>query len=255
MGVKDLNTIVRKQPVANRSMPKFNTLVIDGSNLIITFVLSAASELQKRIPKTKYETINRNMLYQMKFIVDIAKNRGVEVLTQWLNRFGPDRMYFIMDPKKGVNYKLTTDMEISTFAREFLFNGVASVSPEMDEPFEIKPDEPVEEIEFDLKTEEQEARKKASSKKPQIISMYDSLKTETDDTLATLYRQSFHFMEPCNAIALGRMINNLIFKEFNEKHPGILHVIAAEDEADLVIKNIGENTTKPLIKKMKRKRQ
>lgn len=244
MGVKDLNNIVRKQAVSNKDMPKFNTVIIDGSNLIITFVLSAASELQKRAPKTKYGTINRDMLYQMKFIVEIAKNRGVEVLSQWLNRFGPDTIYFIMDPKKGVNYKLTTDMDISTFAREFLFNGVASTTPDMDEPFELKPDEPVEEIEFDLKTEEQEARKKASSKKPQVISMYDSLKTDTDDTLATLYRQSFHFMEPCNAIALGRMISSLIFKEFDQLHPGILRVIAAEDEADLVIKNIGENTTK-----------
>lgn len=180
----------------------------------------------------------------MKYIVDIAKNRGIEVLSQWLKRFHPDTIYFIMDPKKGVNYKLTTDMEISTFAREFLFNGIASTAPDMDEPFEQKPDEPVDEIEFDLKTEEQEARKRASSKKEQVIAMYDSLKTETDDILATLYRQSFHFMEPCNAIALGKMVSSLIFKEFDQQHPGILHVIAAEDEADLVIKNIGENTTK-----------
>lgn len=243
MGVKDLNNIVRKQPVTNKNMPRFNTIVIDGSNLIITFVLSAASDLQRRAPKTKYNTINRNMLYQMKYIVDIAKNRGFEVLSQWLKRFHAERMYFIMDPKKGVNYKLTTDMEISTFARDFLFNGIASTTPDMDEPFEQKPDEPVEEIEFDLKTEEQEARKRASSKKDQVTAMYDSLKTETDDTLATLYRQSFHFMEPCNAIALGKMVSSLIFKEFDQKYPGILHVIAAEDEADLVIKNIGENTT------------
>ena len=244
MGVKDLNNIVRKQAVSSKNKLRFDTVVIDGSNLIITFILSAASDLQRRAPKTKYNTINRNMLYQMKYIVDIAKNRGIEVLSQWLNRFHPDAIYFIMDPKKGVNYKLTTDMEISTFAREFLFNGVASTTPDMDEPFELKPDEPVEEIEFDLKTEEQEARKRASSKKEQITEMYDSLKTETDDTLATLYRQSFHFMEPCNAIALGKMVSSLIFKEFDQQHPGILHVIAAEDEADLVIKNIGENTTK-----------
>lgn len=244
MGVKDLNNIVRKQAVSNKNMPRFDTVIIDGSNLIITFILSAASDLQRRAPKTKYNTINRNMLYQMKYIVDIAKNRGVEVLSQWLKRFHPEAIYFIMDPKKGVNYKLTTDMEISTFAREFLFNGVASTTPDMDEPFEQKPDEPVDEIEFDLKTEEQEARKRASSKKDQVIAMYDSLKTETDDTLATLYRQSFHFMEPCNAIALGKMVSSLIFKEFDQRHPGILHVIAAEDEADLVIKNIGENTTK-----------
>ena len=244
MGVKDLNNIVRKQAVPNKNMPRFDTVIIDGSNLIITFILSAASDLQRRAPKTKYGTINRNMLYQMKYIVDIAKNRGVEVLSQWLKRFHPDAIYFIMDPKKGVNYKLTTDMEISTFAREFLFNGVASTTPDMDEPFEPKPDEPVEEIEFDLQTEEQEARKRASSKKEQITEMYNSLKTETDDTLATLYRQSFHFMEPCNAIALGKMVSSLIFKEFDQQHPGILRVIAAEDEADLVIKNIGENTTK-----------
>jgi hypothetical protein len=249
MGVKDLNNIVRRQAISNKNMPKFDTLIIDGSNLIITFVLSAASDLQRRAPKTSYKTINRNMLYQMKYIVEIAKSRGVEVLNQWLKRFRPDTIYFSMDPQKGVNYKLTTDMEISTFAREFLFNGVASTSKDMDEPFELKPDEPVEEIEFDLKTEEQEARKKASSKKPQLIEMYDKLKTDTDDVLATLYRQSFHFMEPCNAIALGRMVSSLIFMEFDKLHPGILHVIAAEDEADLVIKNLGEKTSKPFSRK------
>lgn len=249
MGVKDLNNIVRKQPVANKDMPQFDTLIIDGSNLIITFVLSAASDLQRKAPKTKYNTINRNMLYQMKYIVEIAKSRGVDVLNQWLKRFHPSAIYFSMDPQKGVNYKLTTDMDISTFAREFLFNGVASTSKDMDEPFELKPEEAVEEIEFDLKTEEQEARKKASSKKPQIIEMYDKLKTDTDDILATLYRQSFHFMEPCNAIALGRMVSSLIFMEFDRMHPGILHVIAADDEADLVIKNIGEKTTKPYSRK------
>ena len=249
MGVKDLNNIVRKQPVANKNMPQFDTLVIDGSNLIITFVLSAASDLQRKAPKTKYNTINRNMLYQMKYIVEIAKSRGIDVLNQWLKRFHPSTIYVCMDPQKGVNYKLTTDMDISTFAREFLFNGVASTSKDMDEPFELKPDEAVEEIEFDLKTEEQEARKKASSKKPQLIEMYDKLKTDTDDILATLYRQSFHFMEPCNAIALGRLISSLIFMEFDRMHPGILHVIAAEDEADLVIKNIGEKTTQPFSRK------
>ena len=249
MGVKDLNNIVRKQPVANKDMPRFDTLIIDGSNLIITFVLSAASDLQRKAPKTKYNTINCNMLYQMKYIVEIAKSRGVDVLNQWLKRFRPSTIYFSMDPQKGVNYKLTTDMDISTFAREFLFNGVASTSKDMDEPFELKPDEAVEEIEFDLKTEGQEARKKASSKKPQLIEMYDKLKTDTDDILATLYRQSFHFMEPCNAIALGRMISSLIFMEFDRMHPGILHVIAADDEADLVIKNIGEKTTQPFSRK------
>ncbi len=249
MGVKDLNNIVRRQAISNKNMPKFDTLIIDGSNLIITFVLSAASDLQRKAPKTSYKTVNRNMLYQMKYIVEIAKSRGVDILNQWLKRFRPDTIYFSMDPQKGVNYKLTTDMEISTFAREFLFNGVASTSKEMDEPFELKPDEPVEEIEFDLKTEEQEARKRASSKKPQLIEMYDKLKTDTDDVLATLYRQSFHFMEPCNAIALGRMISSLIFMEFDKIHPGILHVIAAEDEADLVIKNIGEKTTQSFSRK------
>lgn len=241
MGVKDLNSIVRNKPVANKDMPRFDTLIIDGSNLIITFILSAASELQRNAPKTSYDTINRDMLHQMKYIVEVAKNRGVEVLQEWLKRFSPNRMYFVMDPQKGVNYKLTTDMEISTFAREFLFNGIPSTAAE--EP-EEEPNENAQEIEFDLKTEEQEARKRASSKKQYLIEMYDKLKTDTDDTLATLYRQSFHFMEPCNAIALAKLISNLIFTEFDKLHPGLLHVIKAEDEADLVIKNIGEQSTK-----------
>lgn len=244
MGVKELNNIVKVIATNNKSLPQFDTVIIDGSNLIITFVLSAASELQKRVPKTEYGTINRDMLYQMKFIVDIAKNRGVDVLNRWLNRFNPQTIYFIMDPKNAVNYKLTSDMEISTFAREFLFNGVASVAEDADDPFELPIDEPVESIEFDLKSEEQEARKRASSKKAFLMSKYDEQKTENDDTFATLYRQSYHFMEPCNAIALGRMISALIFMEFDKQHPGILHVIAAEDEADLVIKNIGERSTK-----------
>ena len=244
MGVKDLNNIVRRAAVSNKDMPNFDTLIIDGSNFVITFLLSAAGDLQRRSPKTKYETINRNMLHQMKYIVETARNRGVEVLNQWLKRFNPDVIYFSMDPQKGVNYKLTTDMKISTFAREFLFNGIASTTSETEEPLTVTQSGPVEEIEFDLKSEEQEARKKASSKKPQIIEMYEKLKEDSDETLATLYRQSFHFMEPCNAIALGHMVSSLIFMEFDKQHPGILHVIAAEDEADLVIKNLGEKTTK-----------
>lgn len=237
MGVKDLNNIVRKKPVAAKDMPSFKTLIIDGSNLIITYILAAAGDLVKKAPKTKYNTINRDMFYQMKYIVESAKNRGMNVLTSWVNKYKPDNIFFVLDPKNGVQYKLTTDMDISTFARSFLFDGVASTAEEQEMDIQH---ESVEMVSFDLKSEEQEARKRASSKKQQITGMYDVLKLSVNEDIATLYRQSFHFMEPCNCIALGKLVSSMIFSEFNKLFPSMLHVIAAEDEADLVIKNIGE---------------
>lgn len=237
MGVKDLNNIIRKQAVSPKSMPRIDTMIIDGSNLIITYILAAAGDLIKKAPKTKFNTINRDMFYQMKYIVESAKNRGVHVLKSWVNKYKPDSIYFVLDPKNGVQYKLTTDMEISAFARSFLFDGVASTAKEHEQDIQH---ETVEMVSFDLKSEEQEARKKASSKKTQVTAMYDILKEKDNDVLATLYRQSFHFMEQCNCIALGKLVSSMIFSEFNKLFPSMLHVIAAEDEADLVIKNIGE---------------
>ena len=130
MGVKDLNNIIRKKPVPPKDMPPIDTMIIDGSNLIITYILAASGDLVKKAPKTKFNTINRDMFYQMKYIVESAKNRGVQVLKSWVNKYKPDNMYFVLDPKNGVQYKLTTDMEISTFARSFLFDGVASTAKE-----------------------------------------------------------------------------------------------------------------------------
>ena len=221
MGIKDLNNIVKQTPVSTRDLPSIDNIVIDGSNMIITYLNRASSDLRKLAPKSIFETVNRDMFYQMKYIVSATTNRAVSVISQWISVYEPDSVKVVLDPKNTVNYILSDDMVLSENSKRILLNNNKK-------------------CEFELKSEEQEARKNANSKKDELFKKYTELLEEYDEKTSDMYRQSFHYSEACNLFSLGRIVIYNTIHELNALFPGKVRLVNAIDEADLVIKNIGE---------------
>lgn len=240
MGIRDLNNIVRKNPISKDNMMKINTIIIDGSNMIVTYLMRASSDLFHQSPKTEFNTINHNLIWQMKYIIEATVKRGVDTIYSWYKTYSPRRILFVIDPKCGIDYKISSDMQINSFTKNILLGNN-------------------QEILFKMKSEEQESRKKATSKKDFVLSRYDELvkKNNGDVILANLFRQSFQFMENCNVMSLAKAAVVKIINSFNERIQNenmddenskinidnILYLIEAADEADLVIKNLGEKYT------------
>lgn len=222
MGVKDLNSLIRNYPCNIRH---FNTIIFDGTNVIITYLNNQISILQNLFNLKRWDSINKNIIYQMKYIIDNTTNCIVNELLSHKERFDCENIYFVMDPKSKVVYTLNDSMKINENID--IFNGESI-------------------LKIDLKSEEQDKRNSATSKDANISiqtknieEIFTKLNNFNDNIISEVYKQSFHWKQPCN---LYMLIKIIIYKLSNEmlKYDNIcFDIIQSKDEADLVIKNIG----------------
>lgn len=230
MGVKDLNSIVRRQHETVKH--NFETIIIDGTNMIITFLSKVSSELQKH-DKTIFNTVDMNIIVQMKYIITKTTEYMFNVIKRFYNDYSPDKIYFVMDPKDEVSYVINSDMIIFDKYKELLLKDSNEIC-------------------YELKKEEKEARKKANSKKEFVYSKWKKIHDEyNDNILPDIFRQTFHFNEQSNLFRLIkvciRILSNDIRAYLSEN---LFRIINTGDEADLVIKNIGEMETNNSDKKV-----
>lgn len=221
MGVKDLNTLMKIKGMEVKK-DKFDIVIFDGSFLLINTLTSVYKKLtdENKLNLTKFGTINQNLLYQMKYIIDNSIKQIVNCINSFDKRFKPEKIYFVTDPKNKINYKIDETLEIPEKFREFLLK-------------EVENDKELEKV----KLQEQELRKQRASKIDDIKKKCNEI---SDTIMSNIYRQSNHFSEMTSLTHLLQIINNYLAIKWRNSN---INFIQSIDEADLVIKNIGEKET------------
>lgn len=223
MGVKNLNNIVRRIPETNKRT--FPTIIIDGTNMLITYLSRCHSNMEINFNKTEFNTVNLNLIKQMRYIIDETSRSLVSSISNFKQRYGAEKILFVMDPNKQVEYKINENMQFNEKYRALLL-------PPAD-------DNEAEKI-YRIKDAEKEARKNSNSKKAYVSDIYMKILQDRPQIYAEKFRQSFHFSENSNLFKLIHICLHNAANELYRRFPGLFYIVNAEDEADLVIKNIGE---------------
>ena len=245
MGVEGLNTIIKRTP--KEALRKYRRVVIDGSNLIFAKLASNVSHLRDIFRIPEWEAIDKNLLYQTKYIIDNATRDIIGFIDRCFRTYCPDEVYLVMDPKTTPSYRVNADMlfenESETEEGRVMTSGTlrdnqyltAIMTPEeIADTFTV---------EYSIKEEEQEKRKLASDKTKQTeteLSKLQTLNIEPDyvPIVSMIYKQSYHYRNVSEMLKLSRLVLLNVEEYFVGKN---VYVVDAKDEADLVIKNIVKN--------------
>ena len=221
MGITDLNTIMKIKGMEVKK-DHFDNIIFDGSFILINTLSSVYKKLkdENKLNMTKWDTINQNLLYQMKYIIENCVNQIVKTINEFDKRYKPETIYFVVDPKNKIDYTINESLYIPNEFKEYLLN-------------ELKNDKDLEK----LKLQEQESRKQRASKISDILKKCEEIE---DIDLKNIYRQSNHFNEMASLTHLIRIINKYLVIKWRNSNVKFIQSI---DEADLVIKNIGEELT------------
>lgn len=96
MGVKNLGKLIKTNPIKD---PKINTIIIDGSNVTITFIQSMLSGIRENI-------VGGNIIETFNFIVGGVSKRILNLIDRLKTKFNTEEIFFIIDSESH------RDMEI-----------------------------------------------------------------------------------------------------------------------------------------------
>ena len=230
MGVKDLNAIITKN-ATELNTKQHEVIIIDGSNLLYQVLSSQLSKLKKSnmVIRQWNDAYDLPLLSQFLHIIQNSVNEISNLISRYVND-GAKEIYIVMDPGQTPGYRVNTkmmydhDYEFIISTDECYING--------------------ETIELNLKSAEQELRRKRSNKSDIIqreISYIHQLKEaqnltdEQINKLVDIFMQAYCFN---NVVELLRL-RWIVLKNLDILHrKNGLKIIDAIDEADLVIKNI-----------------
>mgnify|MGYP003540713509 FL=1 len=104
MGITDLNTIMKIKGMEVKK-DHFDNIIFDGSFILINTLSSVYKKLkdENKLNMTKWDTINQNLLYQMKYIVENSVNQIIKTINEFDKRYKPKSIYFVDDPKNKVD--------------------------------------------------------------------------------------------------------------------------------------------------------
>lgn len=233
MGVNDLNTIIKKS--TKETPRRYKRVIIDGSNLVFWKLESSVSQLKKRYPVNEWSSIDKDLLYQTKFIINNTVTEMQRFIKQCELKYSPNEIFIVMDPRKTPCYNVNPNMQFEN-------NDIKS-SPFVTAIF--NPDEIENDITvaFNIKEEEQIKRKQQADKEKQIAKELERIqKLDVDeayiDAISQIYRQSYYYCDVRKVLKLFTIVLLLFEREINGRK---IYIIDSIDEADLVIKNIAKN--------------
>ena len=226
MGVKDLNVLFNALPSVEERV-RYPVIIIDGSNLIFQTLTRQVGRLKNHLNLEikRWESIDMSFIAQLVYIIQNAIQDISSFIRQYF-RNGTKEIYIVIDPVESPSYPVNT-----TYKYNHKYESVINIEPEQT-------------IVFNIKSEEQELRRKRTSKVEIINNMIGYIKdlqqtdslTETEtEVLQNIFIQSFLLTNNSDLLKLSDIVFSHVKREFKEEH---LHIINAIDEADLVIKNI-----------------
>lgn len=227
-------------------MPRqYRRVVIDGSNLIFAKLASAVSSLVKDYKIFEWDSIDKDILFQTKYIITQASKEIIHYITdKCFKQYAPEEVYFVMDPRVTPCYRVNVDMsfvnEQRTETDYTIGEGTLKDNEYIDAILTAEEITDKYDVEFSIKEEEQEKRKAASDKAKQIEKQIEKIKTldidpDYTDIITNIYSQSYHYRNIPEMLKLTTAVLLAVEQHFEGKK---FFIIDAADEADLVIKNI-----------------
>lgn len=240
MGVQGLNNIIKKCPSETRTT--YKRIIIDGSNLVFTKLSRSLSQLKKSFPIDDWKSVDKDIIFQTRFIIDSSVNDIINFVNYCKSRYSAEEVFLVLDPTKTPGYIVNSNMKFAP-----LEDGTDQLLKDCKYTGTILHEDEIQNgttIEFNIKSDEQETRKKRNSKSELInneLGKIDNLGIKGEgnvDVLKSIYQQSFFYNSTSELIKLIRPVMYKVEREFVDEN---VFIIDAEDEADLVIKNIAMN--------------
>jgi hypothetical protein len=223
MGIHGFNTIIRKFGKKYNIDP--DVIIIDGSNLICIFLESALSELRKQFPTIWGEGINLHIKTQFRELCKMVTTSIVWKIKSV--RSGARRVYLVFDPPYTPKYTLTPNLEIFTYEQlKYIFS-------------EEELDNEMSKV-VNSKQEEQINRQKYKKDDRVMIKEYVSnIENEEYVKIVTsIINQTMYFNGNSHKKKLWNFIKHELRNTFDENKDFEVFIVDAQDEADIVIKNI-----------------
>lgn len=239
MGILVLNKLI-KNNFRTSNIRCFNHIVIDGSNLMVISLSRYSGKLREifELPDFWFHVLpDANLFTQMAYIVTRASDDIVSCLTNLLNLYEAEDVYFVLDPPSS-EYIFNKDMFEDGMYMDLLFQG--------DDYDAINDGK---EILLTVKSEEQEKRRKCTSKVfDECVNDLDTMigneySIDDVDRLHNLTKQLSFFRDVHNTMQLRYMVIDRVMTIINEneEYKNRIHFIQAEAEADLIIKNLAND--------------
>ena len=243
MGVQGLNNIIRKCPQEKGFI--YKRIIIDGSNLVFTKLSRYISQLKKIYGINDWKGVDKDIIFQTKFIIENSVNDIAKLINICKSKFKAEEIFLVLDPTKTPGYIVNGSMKYTSSSDGFedpnsLLRNSKFISTI------LRPDEILnnQTVEFNIKSDEQETRKKRNNKTESINAELEKIeKMQIGDDMdllmvKSIYRQSYFYNSTHELIKLTRPVMLKVEQMF--LNDGV-YIIDAEDEADLVIKNIAHN--------------
>ena len=213
MGIKNLNTLLEN---ATQYSGKFDTIIIDGSNLLITNISAVVSSIKKDNYYAPWDTFNLDLIQTLYKIINQTTDGII------LNLFSITRSLL----NKGGKIKFVVDS--STEPSYITYNNKI----------------------LQVKAEEKKSRKQKQDRTEKINKQLELIKLEygiyqngiciNEDEIINLFSQLDYFNNPGNYLSLTSIILNNIMKNVSNNNylSETVTFIRAISEADFVIKNL-----------------
>ena len=229
MGILKLNELF-KSCFPEQLNKQYDFLIIDGSNILFQTLCSELSKLKKSgAIITQWQSLNIDLVSQISYIIQYAIQDISDTINKYFDR-GVKEVVMVVDPVDPPSYVISSSF---TFNHEY--------QDLIDEDLKKGVN-----ISLQIKSEEQEKRRAAANKTDTKIDAIteiqnlSSLSQEQKNILSSIYKQSFTFNENRQLLVLGEYVLKNVHRMMKDKN---FKLIRAQDEADLVIKNIGESYT------------
>ena len=249
MGIKNLKYLFKNIKCENIPS-EFHTMVVDGNNLIVTFLYSAKSKIEKEYPLNDWQGFSIDIVKQTRCILLEAYRMIITELNRFVKRYKLNEIWITFDPTKNMRYNISLDK----------FNLIDSSY------FETLEHDDKNVISLNMKEDEHKKREQSrNTSKDKIHTTLTSIEgseyyREMGDIelVKTLYKQSYGYNDMTLLHKLSRMLQKALIsksrftlgvnfkderEDFINLHTNVdigckLFVARAKDEADLVIKNI-----------------
>lgn len=249
MGIKNLKYLFKTIKTADP--PKeFQSMVVDGNNLIVTFLYTAKTKVEKDYPLNEWQGFSIDIVKQTRYILLEAYKMIINELNRFVNKYKLNDIWITFDPTKNMRYNILLD-KFNLIDKSYFDT--------------LKPDNK-NVVSLNLKEEEHKKREQSRNLSRDKIHTTENHIENSDyykdigdiKLVKELFKQSYGYNDMTLLHKLSRMLQKALIsksrftlgvnfqderEDFINLHTNVdinckLYTVRAKDEADLVIKNI-----------------
>lgn len=258
MGVKNFKYLLKSQQP--QKINTFKYIIVDGNNLLITFLCSAKSKIAKSYTSTTWAGFSIDILKQTKLILNETLKLIFNELNRFVDKYQTEEIWIIFDPPKDFDYKINIDTfhlidndYFNSLPHDEHNNIILNVKDEEHKKRELSRNTTKERLQTTLTAIENNEYYKTLSETTNI-SLND---------IQQLYKQSYGYEDSTILLKLLTVLQKALINKsrktlelnfIDEREDFLnlnlniditakLYTLYAKDEADLVIKNISKYLT------------